>query len=136
MEQDTYLSARRRLPIVFFLAGLFVLSFIFQSTPMYGVIVCPLRAITGIDCPGCGMSRAFCSISEGNVMHSFIHHPLGLLTYVTFLVIMMRNLGEWLLQRRFKPLLPPRPRRVAIWTALALLLLAWIGRLTGLIPSS
>ena len=82
------------------------------------------------------MSRAFCAISEGNVMHSLFHHPLGLLTYVTFLLIMMRNLGEWLLQRRFKPLLPPRPRRVAIWSALGLLLLAWVGRLTGLIPSS
>ncbi len=136
MEQDTYLLARRRLPIVFLLAGLFVFSFIFPSTPMYGVIVCPLRAVTGIDCPGCGMGRSFCAISEGNFMHSLFHHPLGLLTYVTFLVIMMRNLGEWLLQRRFKPLLPPRPRRVAIWLALGLLLLAWIGRLTSLIPSS
>jgi len=117
-------------------AGLFVFSFIFPSTPMYGFIFCPLRAATGIDCPGCGMGRAFCAISEGNIMHSLFHHPLGLLTYIILLVIMLRNLGEWLLQRRFQPLFSPRPRRVVSWSALVVLLLCWVGRLSGIIPSS
>lgn len=37
-----------------------------------------MRAMTGIPCPGCGMTRSLTSIWHGNFLLSFRFHPLGI----------------------------------------------------------
>ena len=39
---------------------------------------CLVRAITGIPCPGCGLTRSLSSIWHGRWLLSFRYHPLGL----------------------------------------------------------
>ncbi|WP_207662140.1 DUF2752 domain-containing protein [Clostridium sp. AM58-1XD] len=39
-------------------------------------IGCPIRYVTGIPCPGCGMTRAFLSLLSGHVREAFSYHPL------------------------------------------------------------
>lgn len=36
---------------------------------------CPYKALTGIDCPGCGMQRAFIELLKGNLMNSLASYP-------------------------------------------------------------
>lgn len=43
---------------------------------------CPLRAITGIPCPGCGMTTALKQLLSGEVQASFHTHPMLVPTLV------------------------------------------------------
>ena len=53
------------------------------------VTVCIFRVLTGYDCPGCGMTRAFREMVSLDVLEAFRYNPLG---PVIFLVVA----GSWL----------------------------------------
>ncbi len=42
----------------------------------YLTIGCPFKWLTGISCPGCGMTRAFFSLISGDFMAAWNFHPL------------------------------------------------------------
>lgn len=52
---------------------------------------CPLLAITGLYCPGCGAMRALASLTDGNVPAAFGFNPLAVLAFVALLGIF----GVW-----------------------------------------
>ena len=56
---------------VLLLAALLPVSF---SAPFP---LCAVKALTGIDCPGCGMTRAFLLIGHGRTAEAADFHPLG-----------------------------------------------------------
>lgn len=37
---------------------------------------CPVRALTGIPCPACGLTRASLSFIKGDIAIAFAYHPL------------------------------------------------------------
>ena len=37
---------------------------------------CPFLSLTGIPCPGCGMTRALCHLLQGNFRVAFSYNPL------------------------------------------------------------
>lgn len=43
---------------------------------------CPFLWFTGIPCPGCGMTRAFLALVQGDFLAAFGYHPLFLLVLV------------------------------------------------------
>jgi hypothetical protein len=58
-----------------------------------GSTLCLLRQLTGLPCPTCGLTRAFCSISRGGFAEAVAFHPLGPLVYVIFLALLVRSAG-------------------------------------------
>lgn len=42
-----------------------------------GVGVCQLKAVSGHDCPGCGLSRSARNLAHGDPGLAFSHHPFG-----------------------------------------------------------
>jgi hypothetical protein len=40
-----------------------------------GIPVCFFRAVTGLPCPGCGLTRAFSSLLQGRAEAAFAYHP-------------------------------------------------------------
>ncbi|HEV7734031.1 MAG TPA: DUF2752 domain-containing protein [Candidatus Binatia bacterium] len=40
--------------------------------------LCPVHALTGHDCPGCGMTRSLALLAQGHVGASLHQHPFGL----------------------------------------------------------
>src|SRR5690625_1103272 len=61
-------------------ANVFIL-FIFFVTIFYIILfalgfTCPIKALTGISCPGCGMTRAFISLLNLKPSLAFYYHPL------------------------------------------------------------
>ena len=61
-------------------------------------IVCPLRAITGIPCPLCGMTRACVAAVHGHVATSLAFNPAGVFVVLTALVAIVRP--QWLTRLR------------------------------------
>ena len=42
----------------------------------YVAIDCPIRSLTGLQCPGCGSTRCLSAIGSGNLIEGFRHNPL------------------------------------------------------------
>ena len=47
---------------------------------------CPVRHLTGIPCPTCGMTRSFMAIAQGHWSQALAHHWFGPILFFTFLV--------------------------------------------------
>lgn len=45
---------------------------------------CPSKAFLGIECPGCGIQRAFIELLRGNVIESFKLYPALIPIIITF----------------------------------------------------
>lgn len=97
-----------------------------------GPTICPMALLTGVACPGCGMSRAIAWMFRGDLQQSVAYHPLAPL------VVIIAAIGVvWALGRRFRGW--RRPRTAALnsgLVVLAVLLMAvWLARLaSGTLP--
>jgi len=57
--------------------------------------ICPFYALTGLPCPGCGLTRAFICLGHGHWRDSLHWHPLGWLVYAVFAWLWIRNGLFW-----------------------------------------
>ncbi|MBP7077745.1 MAG: DUF2752 domain-containing protein [Bacteroidales bacterium] len=55
------------------------------------MIPCPIKAITGYDCPGCGMQRSIMELLHGNLAESILLYP-ALFPLVAMFVFLMLHL--------------------------------------------
>lgn len=65
--------------------GVLVLSVAFTPDTLPGVSSCTFYNWTGVPCAGCGMTRAFCSISHGEWAAAWAYHPLSYPLYAVCL---------------------------------------------------
>jgi Protein of unknown function (DUF2752) len=56
---------------------------------------CPLKAITGLDCPGCGGLRATHSLLHGDIAGAFDHNVIAAI----FVPVMAYLIVRWVLQQ-------------------------------------
>lgn len=94
--------------------------------------VCLLRRLSGLPCPGCGMTRAFAHLAKGEWAAAASDHLLAL--------VIAAELGlTWLvwgvaLARRRQVGMPPWFERVVL-AHVAVLVAFWLGRVsTGTLP--
>ena len=52
-----------------------------------GAVICPFRRLTGLPCPGCGLTRSWVYLVHGWWRESFLAHPFGALALVGVLVL-------------------------------------------------
>ena len=113
-------------------AGGFLLFRVWIPAPGSQDTVCLMRRLSGLPCPGCGMTRAFAHLAKGEWKAAASDH---LLAYGVAAEMGLAWIA-WggLLARR-------RPFRLPAWTApvavahLAVLVAFWLGRLsTGTLP--
>lgn len=55
--------------------------------------ICIFRNLTGLPCPGCGLSRSIVEAMHGDVVMSLTYHRLGLLTLVYIFLQFIYRLG-------------------------------------------
>lgn len=89
---------------------------------------CPFYNLTGLPCPGCGLTRAFVCLGHGQWREAWHWHPLGWLIYALFAVLWLRAGVYWLREITFLPLTPAATSRLG-WGVIAALLLFGIGRI-------
>ena len=89
--------------------------------------LCPIKALTHIPCPGCGISRSLVCTAHGELARAFLLHPLG----PVFFVI----LAGFVALRLF-PKLQPSTKLINRWAGVlvVLLLSLWTARLLGWLP--
>ena len=51
----------------------------------YTIVGCPIKFLTGLSCPGCGMTRAYLSLLKLDFPSAFHFHPLWLIP-ILFLI--------------------------------------------------
>jgi hypothetical protein len=90
-----------------------------------GPVICPFRALTGLPCPGCGLTRSWVYAAHGWWRESFASNPFGLVV-VAFVVV----LAVVVVRRRLRRQDPPDLDRIlkhpvalgigAVWIAFGL----------------
>ncbi len=90
-------------------AGIFVITY-FNPTTAGFFPVCPLHATTGLNCPGCGMTRGFHALFHGDVFGALHFNALlpvflfvGIYLFISLGLIAVR--GRGLAFNIFKPYL-------------------------------
>lgn len=68
-----------------------------------GPILCGFRRLTGLPCPGCGLTRSVVTLGNGDLKGAFEHHPLG----VVFAAVLGSIIASWLIALAVNR--PPRP---------------------------
>ncbi len=58
--------------------------------------VCLFYHLTGLPCPGCGLTRSFVCLGHGHLRESLHWHPLGIAIYGVLLLLWLRSGVYWL----------------------------------------
>ena len=91
------------------------------------VAPCPLRAVGGIDCPGCGTGRCLYDLVHGDVAAAFDHNPLTML----FVPVSLFALVVWWAPSLRRPWMTRVvASRVTTWALVAVMLVFSIVRNT------
>lgn len=83
-----------------------------------GVGLCLFHHLTGLDCPGCGMTRAFHALSHGDFCEAVELNLLSPVLFFTFLLVLILDVVQ--LTTGFRPGIK-LPRRVTLWSGYAAL---------------
>ena len=94
--------------------------------------ICALRRLTGLPCPGCGMTRAFAHLAKGEWSAAVHDHPLAPLLAVELLLAW----AAWGLAAAGLTRLPALAKpELAALGHLAVLVAVWLGRMAaGTLP--
>jgi len=122
-------TSSTRLLAVAFLAGLAATAL---WTAMLGVapgdvtlLPCPVRAASGLACPGCGMTRACLALVRGEVAGAWGLHPFAFLLVPLAVVCAAAPNAAPRAWRRMRPGL----RSAGVGLALGFALVSWVARL-------
>ena len=102
------------------------ISYLFGLSPeSLALFPCPIHLICGVQCPGCGMTRACIALARGDISQALRHNPLslGLVLFAAGYALAPATV------RRNWQRLTPAVRATAKWTAFATVLVFWISRI-------
>lgn len=124
-------TERRLAGIVFIgLSAMFLLTMVWRPPDESSFILCPFRAVTGLLCPGCGMTRAFCALGHGELRRAMHFNALSPLLYLSLIVVWIGAAATVLkLPRVHKVIMRFRPNPAFSIMLLAVVLMWWVARL-------
>jgi hypothetical protein len=106
------------------LGGLAYLAVVDPNQPGH-LPLCPFKALTGLDCPGCGSMRALHDLTHGDVLGALDHNVLVVLA----LPFLAWRWWAWTARARSGR---PGPQRLApawvLWSLVGVLVVFWVVR--------
>jgi hypothetical protein len=100
--QLTRQEARRDLLMAGIGIATIAASFVYAPWVHNGPVLCPFRYFTGLPCPGCGLTRSFCAMSQGHFCDAMAFHILGPVLFAGLLVGIPLVLVQGLTRRRIR----------------------------------
>lgn len=76
--------------------AILVTSLVLPAGGFPGIDTCAFHALTGLSCPSCGLTRAFCAISRGHFREAWSLHPFSFLFYA---LVLAGVAAPWLSRR-------------------------------------
>ena len=116
-----------------FIGGGSIVTALFDPTTHSFFPVCPLYAMTGFACPGCGLTRGFHALFHGDVATALDYNALIPIWAVVFGYVWV-SLLLYVVRGRGLPMWPTRPN--FLWTFMILLLVFGVARNIPLYPFS
>ena len=98
-----------------------------------GPVVCGFRALFGIPCPGCGLTRCLAALCRGDLVAAFRVHPAGPI-FLAYLGALWTT--AWLSYALRGDLRSPLGRAIPGWVHLAIvgsMMIVWVVRFFGLL---
>lgn len=93
-----------------------------------GPTLCPFRLITGLPCPGCGLTRSWTAATHGDIADAFSYNffgPISLLATIMFVVAV----GALLVRKRPAATITPVLRHPVVWTVVIVWVLYGVARI-------
>jgi hypothetical protein len=126
------LQVRRALVVLPLTSAVFAVSALWSPADLPGLVLCPFRALTGLPCPGCGMTRAFCSLGHGDLSGAFGYNALAPFVFAAALLLWAHSLVTILkLDSARAALERLKPTQRAAGLLLAVTLVWWVVRLSA-----
>ena len=95
--------------------------------PTHWLPPCLFHFVTGLPCPGCGGTRAFVSLLKGDLIHSFLYHPVVPFCFLLYVIFMVTQTMERILRRKTNLRFHALSFRLEyVYLALILILVQWI----------
>ncbi len=83
-----------RLGLLGMCAAPIVGSFFYRYGYRLPLLHCPLRALTGIPCPTCGMTRSFTAIAQGDLIQAVQQHLFGPVVFLLLVGVIAHLIWE------------------------------------------
>ncbi len=64
--------------VILGVAAIGLASYVYAPYVHKGPILCPLHAVFGLPCPGCGFTRAFCALAHGDLASALHYNALSM----------------------------------------------------------
>lgn len=116
-------AARRLRDAAVFLA--ITAAYIALELALGGDVPCYFKATLGIPCPGCGLTRAFLSLLEGDPASAFFYHPLFFMAPLVAIVVIFKDVAS--IKKLYRS-------QLFWWGLVALFLVQWAVRMVLCFP--
>jgi hypothetical protein len=77
-----------------------IVIFIIFILSLLGIYKCPLKYITGIPCPTCGITRSITSLLSKNIKESFHYHALWPLIIISYILYILNEFNYLKLKKK------------------------------------
>lgn len=97
MEDKTVEKKKLRKKILLFLIITAVLGVLIIT----GIYQCPFRAILGIPCPSCGLTRSYLHAARLDFKNAFYYHPLWPVVGIALVIFLLYQFNIYKFSKKF-----------------------------------
>lgn len=106
-------------------SAIFAASVLWHPQDDGGLVLCPFRAMTGLPCPGCGLTRAFCAIGRGEIERALHFNIISPIVFLGAVVVWLYAVSVLLKIDPLRDLLARLRPGARVWQATLVLLAVW-----------